>query len=1068
MEPKDEFMAGYFNFTKHLHHCLLITNFLIMLRTIYSQIVCMILSVGLSAQVTTSSIYGTVTDANGTSLPGATVQATHTPSGTTYGVITRDDGGYAIPNVRVGGPYKVEASYTGFQTFVQEDLFLKLGERRNLDISLKEGVELRAVEVIGERTSVINSDRTGAASYVTGEQLRTLPTITRSTADMTRLNPMAAEGGSFAGRNDQFNNYSLDGSIFNNPFGLDAATPGGQADAQPVSLDAIDQISVNIAPFDVTQSGFTGASVDAVTKSGTNKLTGSVFGYYRNKDMIGVKVDDTEVTRGDLSQLQTGFSVGGPIVKNKIFFFANLEIERRSDLGSYFSANRGQAGANVSRVLASDLEMVSSLLKSVHGYETGPYEDYKHQTNNQKGIFKLDFNLSNAHKLTTTFNFLDAFREKPAHPSAIGRRGPDFLTLQFANSGYRINNKLYSGTAELKSIFGNKFANKLQLGYTQFNDSRDPFSEPFPVLNIGKDGIRYIVAGHEPFSINNRLDQTVFQFTDNFNIYLKGHTLTIGTSFERFEFDNSFNLTGYGARVFFPDVDISEVATVVNSPEFKQEVADARAAFENNNKNGTWALAETNLGQWSFYAQDEWSVNKQLTVTIGLRSDMPLYFDTKELIQENIDRNCCYDPTITYYDEAGQPVTFDHTVLPEQTPLLSPRLGFNYDLHGDQSAQLRGGTGMFTGRFPFVWIGNQVANPNFFFYCVTDPEFKYPQVWRSNLGYDRKFGQGWTISWDVIYTKDIHAAMVRNYGLRLPGGKLQGPGSRPIYRPEDRATVFGDPTNAYVFTNTDAGRIFNTALQLEKMFPGGLRVSLGYNYLDAKDAASIDAEISSDAYDRNPANVQHSNTPELAPSLYGNKHRVVGSLYKKFSYADKWATHIAVFMEYLQGGRYSYTYSGDINNDGSPLNDLIYIPTDAEIDQMNFAGNASAQRTALKNYIAQDDYLSENRGKFAEKYGAVSPWYGRWDMRMMQEYSLSNGNSIQLSLDILNLGNLISSKWGVRQAATSTGLSQPIGVSVDGNGVPTYSFDPDLKETFFNDFSLNSRWQAQLGLRYNF
>ncbi len=1033
-------------------------------KIIYFFTICMCWASLSFAQITTSSITGTVSDEAGETLPGASVLATHLPSGTVYGVEVRSDGNFTIPNVRVGGPYAVEVSFTGFQVAKQENVFLKLGEKRYLPFTLKAGVQLEEVVIEGGRSSAINKDRTGASTFISDEQLRTLPTITRSTADLTRLNPMAAEGGSFAGRNDQFNNYSLDGAIFNNPFGLDAATPGGQADAQAVSLDAIEQITVDIAPYDVTQSGFTGASVNAVTKSGTNEWAGSVFGYYRNKDMVGVKVDDTEVTRGDLSQLQTGFTVGGPIVKNKVFFFANLEIERRSDLGSYFAANRGTGAGNESRVLASDLESISSLLKSVHGYETGAYENYKHNTDNQKGILKFDFNLNKSHHLTTTFHYLDAFREKPAHPSAIGRRGPDNQTLQFENSGYRINNKLFTAIAELKSIFGNSMSNKLQAGYTQFRDSRDPFSEAFPVLNFGKDGIRYIVAGHEPFSINNTLDQDVLMFSDNLNFYLNKHTVTVGTSFERFAFDNSFNLTGYGARVFFPDVDIADAATVINSPDFATEVAAARQAAATDK----WALAETNMGQWALYAQDEFSVNNQFTLTFGLRADVPLYFDTEDKIKENIDpaRNCCYDPTIAYYDEQGKEVKFDHTVLPESKPLLSPRLGFNYDLSGDKTTQFRGGTGLFTGRFPFVWIGNQVANPNFFFYCVTDPDFKYPQVWRTNLGFDQKFGEGWTATFDVIYTKDIHAAMVRNYGLKLPGGTLQGPDNRPIYRPEDRALVFGGATNAYVFTNTDAGRVFNTAIQIEKTFANDFHISLGYNYLDAKDAASIDAEISSDAYDRNPANIQHTNRPEVAPSLYGNKNRVVGSLYKKFSYAGNWATHVAVFFEYVQGGRYSYTYSGDINNDGSGLNDLIYIPTDAEIGQMDFGGDAAAA-AGFKAYIAQDEYLSGRRGKYAEKYGATSPAYGRIDLRLMQQYNISDDNNIQLSLDILNFGNLLSSKWGVREVATYTGLAQPIGVSVT-NGAPVYSFDTDLKSTFTNDFGLNSRWQLQLGLRYNF
>jgi Carboxypeptidase regulatory-like domain len=1026
------------------------------------------------AQVTTSAMTGYVEDESHQPLPGANVVATHQPSGTVYGVITREDGGYTIPNMRVGGPYSVEISFVGYEKETTEGIYLKLGEKLRRDVVLREStMQLGEVEVVANPFSAINSDRTGAASFITSEQLRTMPTITRSAADLTRLNPMAAEGGSFAGRNDQFNNYSLDGAIFNNPFGLDAATPGGQTDAQPVSLDAIDQISVSIAPYDVSQAGFTGASVNAVTKSGTNELTGSVFAYYRNKDMLGVKVEDTEVTRGDLTQFQTGFAIGGPIVKNKAFYFACFELERRSDLGSYYVADRGQEGANVSRVTAEDLELVSSLLRNTYGYETGPYENYKHDTDNQKAILKFDFNLGANHKLSTTFNYLDALKQKPAHPSAIGRRGPDLLTLQFRNSGYQINNKLYSGILELKSIFGSKFANKFQVGYTAFRDDREPFSEPFPVVNFTKDGSRYIVAGHEPFSVHNLLDQDVLQISDNFNYYLPGHTFTIGGSLERFAFNNSFNLTSYGFRVLDPGgIPIEEATNVLTSPGFASEVAAARATFEFNNANDGWADPETNLGQLAFYAQDEWAVTNNLTLTLGLRADIPLYFDTKEKIEDQIlqeDGSFVpdYHPDNVYYDESGAPITFDHTVLPSTDPLFSPRLGFNLDLHGDQTAQIRGGTGLFTGRFPFVWIGNQVANPLFFFYCITHPDFQYPQVWRSNLGYDRKLGTGWTFTMDLIYTKDINAMMVRNYGLKPSSETLQGVGSRPIYGANDRVYDIFGPTNAYVFTNTDLGSSFNASVSIRKDYTSNFGWTLAYNFLDSKDAASIDAEISSDAYDRNPANVTNSNIPVLAPSLYGNKHRVVGSLYKRFEYGGKWATHIALFMEYTQGNRYSFTYAGDINNDGSGLNDLIYIPTEAELSQMNFTGNADAQRAAFNAYIESDDYLSENRGKIAEKYGSVSPWYSRWDARIMQEFGLSNGDNIQLSIDILNVGNLISSKWGVRQVATYTGLVQPIGVSV-ANGVATYSFDDAQETPVFNDFSLLSRWQAQVGLRYNF
>ncbi|MEL6254204.1 MAG: carboxypeptidase regulatory-like domain-containing protein [Bacteroidota bacterium] len=1018
---------------------------------------------------------GKIIGADEQGLEGATIVAIHTPSGTEYGAVSLEGGRFNIPNMRIGGPYSVTISFIGYEARKESNIYLVLGERYRLNSKLVEsGVTLDEVVIEDVPDLILNSERTGAETNIDRSLIDNLPTISRSAADYTRLNPMSAEGGSFAGRNDQFNNYSLDGSIFNNPFGLDAATPGGQTDAQPISLDAIDQISVAIAPFDVTQSGFTGAAINAVTKSGTNEFHGTVFGYLTNSSMIGGSVDGTDVETGDLSSVQAGFSLGGPIVKNKAFFFANLEFQQRSDLGSYFVPDAGTSEDNVSRVSLSDMQLVSDLLRDNYGYETGALTGFKHDANNVKGILKLDVNLNKNNKLTASYNFLDAFKDKPAHPSAIGRRGPDFQTLQFQNSGYRINNRIHSGIIELKSFISSKFSNKLQVGYTAFRDFRDPFSEPFPVLNIGKDGVRYIIAGHEPFSVNNVLDQDVFQVNNTFNIYTGKHTWTLGANFERFDFNNSFNLTAYGFRVFGPDVDIADFEAFINSGDFDAEVDAARQAFTNNNENNSWALAETNLGQLGIYGQDEIAVNDKLNLTLGVRLEFPLYFNTPELIQENIDRKGgltadggVYSPEVTYYDENGEALTFDHTELPSSNPLINPRVGFNYDVKGDRSMQLRGGTGFFSGRFPFVWIGNQVANPDFFFYNMTDPDFRYPQVWKTNLGYDQKFGGGWVSSVDLIYTKDLQAQMVRNFGLITPRGTLEGVDNRPIYLDTDRAQgPFGGSTNAYVFTNTDAGYSFNASFQLERSWQTAF-LKLGYNYLVAQDAASIEAEISSDAYDRNPANVQNTNTAELAPAFYGNQHRFLAVFSKRFVYGNM-GTTISLFGEMVQGGRFSYTYSGDINNDGSGLNDLIYIPTDAEIDQMQFAGtNAAAQRTALKAYIGQDEYLSDNRGTYAEKYGALSPWYGKIDLRILQDLYLPNDQKIQLSIDVLNFGNLINDSWGVRQQATFTGLAQPIGVSVD-DGNPVYSFDTSQTQTFFNDFSLLSRWQLQLGLRYEF
>ncbi|MEZ4986514.1 MAG: TonB-dependent receptor [Saprospiraceae bacterium] len=1022
----------------------------------------------LNAQITTATIAGSVSDKAGEPLIGATVVALNTETGTEYGITTNEEGRFTLPNLRVGGPYTVTASYVGYSDDVKEGIYLALGQTARLDFDLDAGIEIQGVTVIGTVDPNVNRDRTGVATLVGSTELTRLPTISRSASDYTRLTP-SSDGNSFAGRNDQFNNFSLDGSIFNNPFGLDAATPGGQTDAQPISLDAIDQIQVNIAPYDVTQAGFTGAAVNAVTKSGTNTFKGSVFGFFRNQDMTGSKVAGDDIFVPDLKQLQAGFSLGGPIIKNKLFFFANAEIEDRSDLGSNFIAARsGVSGAQVSRVEASDLELVSQALFNRFGYETGPYENFLFAQKNTKGIFKLDWNIGKNQTLTATYNFLDATKEKPAHPLALGRRGPDATTLQFRNSGYAINNVIHSAIVEYRAMFSDKLSNKLQVGATSFNDSRDPFSAPFPSILIQRDGINYIVAGHEPFSVNNRLDQNVYQVTDNLNIFLNKHTLTVGASLERFEFDNSFNLGFYDGAFgpFLPGASSPQAfVDSINAGALDAAVAAAEATFnalngEGNGYNDTgWSLAETNVGQFAFYVQDEIDVTDQFKLTLGVRMDMPLYFNTAEKIEENIARNCCYDPSIPYYDVDGNEVKFDHTVLPDNAPLISPRLGFNYDLSGDQTTVLRGGTGLFTGRFPFVWLGNQVANPNSWFYTVTDPSFQFPQVWRSNLGIDKKMN-GWTVSADLVYTKDQNAMMVRNYGLKPPTGKLTGVDERAIYTANDRGN------NAYVFTNVDEGYSFNASLQIRKDWNNGWFTSIGYNFLDAQDASSIEAEISSDAYERNPA-IGHVNAPRLTPSLYGNRHRVVGSMHKRFEYGNNWATTFAAFFEYAQGGRFSYTYSGDINNDGSVLNDLIYVPTATEINQMAFTGDATAQnaqRRALEAFIQQDEYLNENRGGYAEKYDILSPWYSRWDVRVLQDYKLSNGHIIQLSLDMLNLGNFINSGWGVRQLPTNT---QPIGVSV-ANGIPVYSFDTNLQDSFTNDFSLASRWQLQMGLRYSF
>ncbi|NRT15458.1 hypothetical protein HNP99_001815 [Flavobacterium sp. 28A] len=1036
------------------------------------------------AQTTTSSIKGTVKSSTSELLPGATILAIHTPTGSKYSALTNEDGRFNMLNMRIGGPYKLVVSYIGFESHEYNEVYLELGKPFTIDALLNdESQQLNEVKITGSKNKVFGSGRTGAETTIGRKELTALPTISRSAEDFTRLEP-SASGGSFGGRNDQYNSYSLNGAVFNNPFGLDAATPGGQTGSQPISLDAIEQIQVATAPYDVTLSGFTGASVNAVTKSGTNEFHGTAYAFFRNQDLTGNKIKGEKIFVPSLEQTQAGFSIGGPIIKDKLFFFANYEVDKRSDLGSNFVGNNGDAvtGINESRVLTSDLIHVSTELGKL-GYQTGAYQGFTFNSGSNKGIIKFDWNINDNHKLAFIYNFLDASKDNAAHPTALIRRGPDANTLQFANSGYQINNQISSFLVELNSKFSETVSNKIQAGYTHFNDFRDPFSSPAPVINITKDGSPYIIAGHEPFSINNKLDQKVIQFTDNLNIVKGNHTYTAGFSFEKFMFKNSFNLKGYGFDIF-SSVTLSQFDTSIANGYYAQAIADAQNTFTTKNAlgdgvDGGWNLSELNVGQLALYIQDEWNVTDNFKLIYGLRADKPMYFNTSDLAQKFIDTQNSegYVPAIDYYNpKDGSVVNFDSTVMPSNNILWSPRVGFNWDINGAKTSQIRGGSGVFTGRLPFVWIGNQVGGTDPFFYQVVSSDFKFPQVWRTSFGFDHRFENNFIVTLDASYNKDINGVQVQNWGLKTPTSQLVGADKRAIYGAGDQGvwTDYGFPaaSNAYVLTNTNKGSAFNTSIKLQKTFDNGLYASLAYNYLKALDVNSIEAEIAGDAFNFNPV-LGNVNNATLSNSKYGDKHRIIGVGTKKWKYGanNKWTTTVSTFFEYAQGGRFNYTYGGDINNDGADRNDLLYVPTSAEITTMTFTGGAS-QGAAFDKFINQDDYLSGRRGQYAERYGALSPWRGKWDMKLIQDYnfkpssSSKTTNTIQFSVDILNVGNLINSDWGLVQVPTSV---QPIGVSVDQTTkIPTYTFNGTQTKTFNYDASLLSRWQAQFGIRYIF
>ena len=1054
----------------------------------------------LAQGVTTSAMKGLVVDGKGQPLPGASVVATHLPTGTVYGAATRENGQYDLLNMRVGGPYELKISFVGAQTYSATDIQLVLGKTFESRVALSDNAQaLDEVVVKGNRDGQINKDRTGASTNISSSAIRTLPTISRSQEDFTRLTPQSSTQSngqqSFGGRNTLYNNFSLDGSIFNNSFGLDAATPGGQTNSQPVSIDAIEQLEVSLAPYDVRQGGFTGAGINAVTKSGTNEFRGTVYTFLRNENLIGEKVGDATISNPDLKFNQTGFALGGPIIKNKLFFFTNAERTRRDDPALTFRPARDAAeataaingsAAGVSRVLEKDLIDIRQRLISVYGYDPGAYQDYIYKTSSDKFLAKLDWNINPSNTFSLRYNYMRSFREQGPHPIAIApsSRVQGVNTLQYSNSGYTINNNLNSLVGELNSRFGEKFSNKAQLSFSAFRDFRElpEGAKLFPQLDITRNGTTYVSVGTEQFSAENRLDQNITQFTDNLSYFAGAHVLTGGLTYERFDFVNAFNLQRFGYP-FFGGIDVARFFQVTDrsNPAFVDLNAIATAGGKGRIKS-----VDVSVAQLGLYAQDEWTLSPAFKLTLGLRADMPIY-----------NTEVAPNPLISaapLLDGQGRPAKVDLTQFPKATPLYSPRVGFNYSAgEAGRTTQVRGGTGIFTGRIPFVWISNQASNAQFDpFYTFqingTARDFKFPQVWRSNLALDQELPGGIVGTLEFIYSKDRNAAIHRNYNLVTPTQQLAGADNRQIYPAAGpRITpVFPNPNNipgvsfldagVIVLENTNQGFQYSATGQLKKDFANGLYLQAAYTYARAKDLTSNPGEIAADAFQRNPV-VGNANNPQLAFSDFGLQHRIIGVAGKRFSYADdKLATTLSFFFEAAQGNRFSYTYAGDLNRDNVAGNDLLFVPASREqinlVDIRDARGNvvvtAAQQYTALNAYIEQDDYLKSRRGQYTERNGAISPWYTQLDAKVLQDFSVPLGKTrqtFQLSLDIQNLGNLISSDWGVRRVYANNRFIETSYLA--NSNTPTYQFRGG-SQTFVNNTDLNSRWRAQVGLRYLF
>jgi hypothetical protein len=1070
----------------------------------------LVMSTGLamSQGVTTSGITGTVTEANGQALPGANVVATHLPSGTRYGAVSNVEGKYSIPGMRIGGPYKLAVSFIGFSTQEVDGLILSLGTFSNVNITLKEdGQELSEVLITANQNSLFSSERTGANTAIDNRALNKLPTISRSINDFTRLSPQS-NGQSFAGQDSRLNNITVDGSYFNNSFGLGSGSnPGGRTGVSPISLDAIEQISVNVAPYDVRQGNFTGAGVNTVTRSGTNEFSGSAYYFWRTNNNVGKEAGLNKFNPGDFSYNQMGFRVGGPIIKDKLFFFASYEDEAEARPGTTWTANTGSQPitGNVTRVLASDLDGLSSFLKTKYGYETGPYQGYDNETLGTKFLIKLDYNINEKNKLSLRYNHLDSSTDVlMSGSSSLGFGNRNFRpeALNFQNSNYSIMENIRSVVAELNSRISANVSNNLIIGYTYQDESRGYKGEFFPMVDILNNGATYTSFGFEPFTPNNELRYKTFQIQENLQIFKGNHTITTGFSYENYQSEN----------VFFPG---SQSVYVYNSLADFYEDTDDDNVFANvrrfqvrwNNIPGSEKPIqplEVNYG--GVFIQDEWQARTNLKLTAGLRVDLPIFEQTALRNQEM--------ETMSFRNPAGAYVNFRTDELPAANLLWSPRVGFNWDVFNNQKTQIRGGSGVFTGRPAYVWISNQVGNngiltgfaqldnttarpfnPNPDTYkpttvtgapaasyelALTESDFKFPQVWRTNIAVDQQLPGGVIATGEFIYNKDVNGVAYYNANLPVPFSQFNGNDNRARWNaPSNPNRINGKIPNAVTLSNQAVGNSWVASFSLERPFTNGLFLKAAYSYGESRN--TVDAgSIASGSWFGNPI-TSDPNNPGVGFSSNFMGHRAFATAsYSKdiFKFGN---TSVSIFWEGRTIGNASYVVGGDLNNDGGTANDLIYIPaTKAEMNFQTFTASgktftAAEQADAWEAYIQQDKYLSANRGGYAQRGAVIMPMVYRADLSFAQQLFTNIGskkNTLEFRVDILNVGNLLDSDYGVGKTFNST---QPIVVGspvVSADGRPQYrmrNFGTSLvSETYRATAGVADVWRMQFGLRYIF
>jgi hypothetical protein len=1079
-------------------------------------LVILISIIKVNAQETTAEIQGLITVGNA-GIAGANITAIHQPTGTKYVTTSRTDGRYNLSNLKIGGPYLLQVTYVGLKPEKQDDINLLLGQTYKANFAMSEASSTLKEVVVSsnKQDKVFNNARTGSQETFNRNQITSLPTISRSYKDIIKLTP-TYNSGSFGGQSSQLNNITIDGANFNNSFGL-SGDIGGQTNQNAVSLDAIEQIQVNTSPFDVKNGGFVGGGVNSVSRSGTNTYAGSVYQYMKNKDWQGYEVNGAPYTitvpKQDYSYDLKGFTASGAIIKNKLFLFVNGEQEANTIPGTIWTASNASNPANgstISSANADSLNKLADFLKSKYNYDPGPYQGYSYVASSKRLTMKLDWNIDANNTFTFKYNYLKSANQiPPSNSGSASTRQAGTTALPFFGAGYEINNNANVFIAELNTKLSNRMSNKLQVGYTALRDYRNALtSKEFPMVDIlDGNGKPFTSFGYELYTYGNKLNTDVYQLNDNLNIYAGKHEISIGLQSSFKKYLNGFSPNYEGTYRFNT---LNDFINSANGVGTKAAVYNLSYTLGG----GAFPLVGPKDFEAGVYFQDKYRATDKLTITYGVRFDYSKFYNT-----------FLYNPVVDTLTRFYQGIHANTGAAPNLAVQISPRIGFNYDAYGDQTLQIRGGAGLFQGAPPFVWVSNQASNSGMALFGsfsntntnvfnpdvnayrpaataglsssysinVTDPNYKFPQVFKSTLAADKKLGNGWTLTAEGTYTKQFNASVFQNIALpntgltRLSDGRWRFPytstyplGGKQMGLATSATATASNPTigNAIYMTNSDAGYAWTGTLQIQKITKNFI-LTAAYTRQEAKDAAVSGSTAAtmwgSKVTSENPNNFTVGNSNNYMP------HRIIASFVYHKDFIKDQTTSVGMVYEGAPNYATSYYVQGDVNNDGITYNDLMYVPKNqSEIKLINATGDTRSQDEMwqqLDAFIAHNPYLFSRRGQFAERNAYVLPWTHKLDLNFTQDVRFTvgkNKHTLRFTADIYNFTNLLNKDWGVFYIPTTTTPLVFNKIDTDGKS-PVYTFpylDAVNKVPFTRAYkpspSLGSRYQIQIGVRYLF